>query len=616
MNALNICLLKYRLSDQRKRLFYMIGKISPLDHVENNDPVPLANTITSDNNFHIFDARKTRVLGSIYTPPDFAEFLTTWAIRHPEDNILDVGIGEGAFVFAAYRRLLELGASDFIAEQQLFGAEIDENAYYKFIENSKSINAHFPHLKNTNFFDIEFPLVDAIVGNPPYVRRTYINKVDEIRQSVIKRNLLVSELNMTRMTDLYIYFLLHAIPLLKPGGRLAVITSDPWLNVGYGEEFKKYLQQHFRIEMLISLDRRVFDDADVKPVLILATKLELPDLEWQVKFVRVKNGLPLKHLHETLDSPNIDIACSQVKSGELKAFTSWDIHFKAPEVYKEIENHQLMTNMTNVAETRIGIQTLAKDFFVLTKEQANAAQIEEEYLEPLVQSIKYIRYPIIDLNTEPDFYLFHCDKGKEDLQETQALKYIVQGEASTVEVRGKNITVVGYHNKERIKKANRNFWYDLKSPLERRGRATILIPRLVYRNFTVVWNKAKFVPGELFIEFLPPPGIDEEVYLALLTSSITELMLRTHAQIYGGGTFNINPGRIKSVPILNAAHLTCQQQEALKQSYLQYLSNEDHDRSGIDDIIYEILGFDSAHQHALNKTLKELLLLTTSSRKI
>ncbi|HYT44617.1 MAG TPA: hypothetical protein VEP90_19965, partial [Methylomirabilota bacterium] len=333
------------------------------------------------------------------------------------------------------------------------------------------------------------------------------------------------------------------------------------------------------------------------------------------KFVRIKNGLPLRHLHETLDSPNTDIACSQVKSGELKAFTSWDIHFKAPEVYEGIENHQLMTNMANVAETRIGIQTLAKDFFVLTKEQANAAQIEEEYLEPLAQSIKYIRYPIIDLNTKPDFYLFYCDRGKDDLWETQAFEYIVRGEASTVEVRGKNITVVGYHNKERIIKANRTFWYDLKSSLERRGRGVILIPRLIYRNFFVVWNKAKFVPGELFIEFLPPPEIDDEVYLAILTSSITELMLRTHAQIYGGGTFNINPGRIKSVPMLNVALLSYQQREALRQSYLQYLADETHNRLPIDDLVYEILELDTSKRQEINETLRDLLLLAISSKR-
>ncbi len=597
----------------------MIGKISSLNQMEDNNQAPLVNTVSIDNNIQIFDDKKTRALGSIYTPPDFAEFLTTWAIQHSEDYVLDMGIGEGAFVFAAYRRLLELGASGISAQQQLFGAEIDVSTYSKFTENAKNINAQFLNLKNADFFDVEFPLVNAIVGNPPYVRRTYINNVDEIRQSVIKRNLLVSEHNMTRMTDLYIYFLLHALPLLKPGGRLAVITSDPWLNVGYGKEFKKYLQQHFRIEMLISLDRRVFNHADVKPVLILASKLESPELEWQVKFVRVKNGLPIGHLHESLDSPitkNTDIACSQVKNSELKAFTPWDIHFKAPEVYEELETHILMSNMANVAETRIGIQTLAKGFFVLTQEQANTAQIEEEFLEPLAQSTKYIRQSIIELNTEPVFYLFYCDKGKGDLHETHALKYILRSEALPVEVRGKNITIVGYQNKERIIKANRNFWYDLKSSLVRRGRASILIPRLVYRNFTVIWNKAKFVPGELFIEFLPPPGIDDEVYLAILTSSITELMLRTHAQIYGGGTFNINPGRIKNVPMLNATHLTFQQQEALKQSYLQYLSDEAHSRLPIDDLVYDILELSTQKRQKINETLKELLQLAITSKKV
>lgn len=596
----------------------MVKAIRSSDRLQDDNSVHVTNTLSKDSNVQVSANQRGRILGSIYTPPDFAQFLTSWAIQHADDRILDIGIGEGAFIFPAYLRLLELGAIDINAQQQLFGTEIEKGTYNIFIEKAKSMHVNFPNLKNTDFFEAKLPQVDVILGNPPYVRRTYIENVDGIRQSVIKRNSLVGELKMTRMTDLHIYFLLHALPLLRPGGKLAVITSDPWLNVGYGEEFKRYLQQHFRIEMLISLDRRVFHNAEVKPVILLATKLENPDLEWQVQFVRVKNGLPIHYLQKSLESLDVrsaDVACSKVMSRELKALSPWSIHFKAPKLYEELESHQLTCRVGNMAETRIGLQTLAKNFFVLTQDQVHNTQIEKEFLQPLAQSIRYVKQPVIDSNTEPDFYLFYCDKEQDDLQGTQALEHILRGEAAIVDVRGKNRTVVGFHNKERIKKARRKIWYDLKSSLERRGRASILIPRLVYRNFFIVWNKAAFVPGELFIEVLPPPEFDIEVYLAILTSSICELMLRIHAQVYGGGTFNINPGSIKNVPILNPALLTYQQKEALKQSYLQYLSDEAHNRIAIDNVMQEILGLSSLKQHQINEILEDLILVATFSNK-
>jgi hypothetical protein len=78
------------------------------------------------------DEKVVRNLGSIYTPPDFTQFLTFWAIQNPQDTILDVGIGEGAFTFAAYYRLLELGAIAAEAQQQIYGAEVDASTYDRF----------------------------------------------------------------------------------------------------------------------------------------------------------------------------------------------------------------------------------------------------------------------------------------------------------------------------------------------------------------------------------------------------------------------------------------------------------------------------------------------------
>ena len=567
------------------------------------------------------DSGTTRRLGAIYTPPEFAEFLTSWAIQGSAQQVLDVGVGEGVFAFSAYRRLLELGADPIQGRDQVYGAEVDGSTYASFFNIAKRSFGHFPNIHNDDFFGVDFPLVDAVVGNPPYVRRTYIDEVDRIRGVVLDNNLSMSESDLPRMSDLYIYFLLHASSLLKSNGRLAVITADSWMNTGYGANFREYLKRHFYVESLVSLDRRVFDDAQVRPVLLFAVKKPRDDSKKLTSFVRVKNGLPIAKVQELLENgaPYLqDLVVHKIELPEPKRAHPWSVHFTVPEVYEKLAAHSLMTPLANLAETRIGVQTLAKDFFVLTPERAQTLQIESRFLEPLAQSSRYLTSATIDnYSSEPDFYVFYCSEDEAELAGTNCLQYILQGESTTVKVRGKNEWVTGYQNKKRIKRSGRRHWYDLKTSLERRGRAQILIPRLMYRKATVVWNRANYVPGELFIECIPFQAldVDVEVYLALLNSSCVELLLRAYAQVYGGGTFNLNPGQVKEVPVPNVSLLSEGQKRDLKQAYVKYLSDERNDRSAIDSVVFGILDFDEAMKGRIKSTLEDLILLALTSKE-
>jgi hypothetical protein len=563
-----------------------------------------------------------RSLGSVYTPPDFAQFLIRWAIRNPRQTALDIGVGEGVFTFALYERLRELGAKPSDARSQIYGAEIDRAAYLNFLRKAGERGLEFPYVRHGDFFKLGFPQVGSVTGNPPFVRRTYLKEEDvkRIRQSVVEVNNSVEQDDFNGLTDLYVYFLLRSIPLLAPGGTLAVITADSWMNTSYGESLKQQLNEHFVIERLISLDRRVFD-ASVKPVLIMATKKPNVSARKAVEFIRLRNGLPINDLQVFLDHPRRkrpdDVLTAYVKRQELKAGETWGRFFKAPDVCRKIASHRLMVPMSDLAQTRIGTQTLAKDFFVLTPEKVNEQQIEPRFLEPLAQSSRCFNDPVIEPGTEPLFFTFYCSEPKEALRGTKALSYIEKGESVKVPVRGKGTTVVGYQNKERIKEEGRRNWYDLKTAISRRPRADILIPRLVYRTFTVVWNKAGFVPGELFIEFLPneSSNVETEVYLAVLSSTITEILLRSTAQVYGAGTYNIAPGQIKQVPMLNVEKISSEQRENLKRAYLAYLADETHNRAVIDQVVYEILSLDSNMQTTLVEVLDDMHLLATSAKE-
>lgn len=567
------------------------------------------------DNFRV--SRMSQSFGSIYTPTDYAKILAAWAIRDSSDRVLDLGIGTGAFIFAALDRLLELGAKQNDAQQRLYGAEIDSFAFNELMELASLRKVKLPHLQNTDFFEMEVPMVDAIIGNPPYVRRTYLENVDRIRKILYDKDPHLASTTLSRLSDLYVYFVLYSLNFLKPGGRLAVITADPWLNVAYGDAFKAYLLQHVFIEKLITFDRRVFDDAQVKPVLILATKLSARVSTPRTDFVRVKNGLAGKELQSYLAGKKThpDISSAQVSWNSLDATHPWGVYFKAPKIYDALVTHDLMVPITTLAKTRIGLQTLAKDFFVLTSNRITELCIEEEFLQPLAQSLAFFPVSVIEHHLPPEHYLFYCSQSKQELAGTYALRYILQAESQLVKVRGKDATVIGYQNKERIQRAGRKYWYDLKTALERRGRARILIPRLVYQTFKVVWNKAEYVPGELFIEFLPRTTKHEEIYLAILNSTLMELILRGKAQVYGGGTYNISPGMIKSAPIINVERLSDEHKKALVEAYRRFSADTQCDRSLIDTVVADILQLDHSEQTELKEVVGDMHLIATSSKK-
>ena len=320
-----------------------------------------------------------------------------------------------------------------------------------------------------------------------------------------------------------------------------------------------------------------------------------------------------RHLHR--ETAHKDIQQATVPNELLAPENIWSIHFKAPELYDEITSHHLFAPLGTIARAEIGHQTLAKDFFVLTRNKARKHGIEERFLTPLAQSSQYHDHPVISKQDEVRFYLFYCSEPKEKLAGTCALQYIEAGETVTVSIRGKDQKVVGYHKKPRIQKASRKNWYDLHTRIEKRGRAEILIPRLVYRNYAVYWNRAHYVPGELFIEFVSHEAIDPRVYLAILNSSIAEVLFRCHAQVYGGGTYNMNSGEIKRMPIINASRLSEKQRYMLVESYTEFTTDPNSSRRPIDLTIASILAFDHYLMQKVEEKRRDLVGIATATKQ-
>ena len=145
---------------------------------------------------------------------------------------------------------------------------------------------------------------DIVIGNPPYVRqeniadpklpreegaipdnkKAYKTKLARAvyqafprffgykREKDIKPDNPASAVShkLDAKSDLYIYFYFHALSLLNPKGSFCFITSNSWLDVGYGKDLQEFLLKHCHIKQIIdNQSRRSFASADVNTVICL-----------------------------------------------------------------------------------------------------------------------------------------------------------------------------------------------------------------------------------------------------------------------------------------------------------------------------------------------------------
>ena len=125
---------------------------------------------------------------------------------------------------------------------------------------------------------------DIVIGNPPYVRqeaiadpRTPRNEVttenkraykDKLAHSVYqtfphffgyKASTNTAAHKIDAKSDLYIYFYLHGLSLLNHKGSFCFITSNSWLDVGYGADLQEFLLKHSHVKMILDNQvKRVF----------------------------------------------------------------------------------------------------------------------------------------------------------------------------------------------------------------------------------------------------------------------------------------------------------------------------------------------------------------------
>jgi hypothetical protein len=520
---------------------------------------------------------------------------------------------------------------------------------------------------------------DIVIGNPPYVRQEKIAPPLEReenytpdewrrRKAAYKKKLQHSVAaawprffqykpgsdtfrKLDGRSDLYIYFYFHALSLLNPQGSFCFITSNSWLDVGYGAELQEFLLRHSHVKLVLDNEaKRSFARADVNTVIVL---LAPPDdrredgLSKTARFVlfkkpfeevaraevfkaieavterqstpdyRVTARLQRELLEEGLESEGEEAEESSARkpssSGPLIKTARYignkwgGKYLRAPDIFFTIleKGKGKLVRLGDIAEVRFGIKTGANEFFYLepTGNPAPAGylhvrngagwegEIEEEFLKPVIKSPRECRSILIkpeDLR----YKIFMCHRDKSELKGTAALEYICWGEAQ------------GYHERPTCK--GRPRWWDVgvRNSVGLLWVETMFEAFRVYKNEQLVYESDKFYGIASSVDSV---GLT----ISLNSSPVLLLKLLSGFASLGQGGLKTPVYEVKKFHVPDPASIDVDPSLAATffSREIGPIIHEIHqpDRRALDEVVFDVLGLTAGEREAVYEAVVHLV---------
>jgi hypothetical protein len=179
-------------------------------------------------------------LGQHFTGPDPVDLINSFCIRKADSVTLDPACGSGSFLVRAYYRKRAMNKQRSHSEllNDLYGSDIGLYPSHLATLNlaAREINdeANYPRIARSDFFDVlpgkafcelpigrgrshvpvMLPMLDAIVGNPPYVRQEKVSKTDKIKYAKRVEEAFPGT-KLRGRADLHCYFWPHSSRFLR-----------------------------------------------------------------------------------------------------------------------------------------------------------------------------------------------------------------------------------------------------------------------------------------------------------------------------------------------------------------------------------------------------------------
>lgn len=488
---------------------------------------------SSDSKVDRPSARKAR--GAFFTPPAIADFLATWAVRGESSaKVLDPTCGEAVFLQAAARCLREAGCPAEQLGQQVYGVDIHPDSLKTALDmlHAEGLDARL--LPATDFFDVRspgqlncpLPEMDAVLGNPPFVR--YQQHAGVARRKSIEAALRQG-VSLSGLASSWAATLVHACSFLNREGRLAMVLPAELLTVHYAEPIRRWLRQRFKRVHLVMFEQLQFAGALEKVVLLVASGSGGCD------------AFALHYIHDASDlydlHPFDNDSVTPAKEGKWSDLLLSSDHRR---LFQQIEARHFCP-LRAYGAPELGTVTGGNRYFTLTEEtRQRFGLIDGRHVCPTsppgtkhIKGISFTEDDWISLKEAGQaVWLLWPENGSEADPKLRA--YIVEGERLSVH--------------EAYKCTIRTPWY--RPP--RVPPPDLFFTYMSHRQPRLITNEARttFVNSMHGIRLAENAPKTARTTLPLLAiNSVTALGAELYGRSYGGGVLKMEPREAALLPV-------------------------------------------------------------------
>ena len=209
-----------------------------------------------------------REKGQFWTPEWIADAMVAYVLTGETDTIFDPAVGAGSF-FRSAKAL----ADRTNRRIRLSGSELDPDTLRQ--ARIHGLTAEDLRDVEVNDFVLQPPQeqLKAIVANPPYIRHHRLSSAVKAQLKILGTQLIGQPLD--GRAGLHVYFLLRALQLLSPNGRLAFIVPADTCEGVFATTLWGWIASQYRLDAVVTFtpEASPFPGVDTNPVIILIRNL-------------------------------------------------------------------------------------------------------------------------------------------------------------------------------------------------------------------------------------------------------------------------------------------------------------------------------------------------------
>jgi hypothetical protein len=399
-----------------------------------------------------------------------------------------------------------------------------------------------------SFFSLEPPgalfstqaPVDAVIGNPPYIR--YQEFKGTSRKEALARAT-GAGVNLTRLASSWAHFVAHAVMFIKPKGCLALILPAELAHAAYAAPLRRFLRESFADVTVVSFRRAVFPGAQESVVILLARGKSEPHR--RLALVEAESSQDLQCLGDIISRAEV------FQNGhEPTKWVPGHTSDSGALALAHLKDAGLFCPLGQVGKASIGFVSGANDFFVLTPKGAAALGLPARSLRPALIRARQI----------PSFLITREDLEAMLSEDQRCLLWRPGPHLSTAETayvrRGE---ADGIH--ERYKCRVRRPWYVVPGVVVPEAFLTYMsdvVPRLCLNRAGVA------TANTLLAVRLPHVPVElRKAFVVAFYNSATMLSCERTGRSYGGGVLKLEPREADQVLVPSVALVRKRRDELL-----------------------------------------------------